>query len=459
MIVLSNNLLTTNHNIPINNTDHFIKRKRSLDDLLLPSLHFNSADDRIGLLSSHQESPYFFQFKRRAVTAPTSPKGYPLITPTTSPLLDKNKLTLNSPTLSQSHCFTTPTDTSYTTSLSSTNTKPSSVSLPPLKHLQLLPSPDIQEYSYQYPDTSDKTPYWRSKLIHWCKKTNSQDYGKMLDQISQTSKSLNILANVAYISSIISPKDQFYQLSNKSKEVMQMNALTSPVISDDKNDLNLPEFTPYISEKLVQSIKTKRLGKNSHKKSNSFKARELKKLLDSRNLLQSSEIGTIETSDNKVKKKNKNGKPKFKALPQQFVLRLNKQKNLASTSPGYKSIVTVNPIEISSQENSPVKSNSSPRRTSNQVRICISCHSSDSPCWRPSWSDNKHDQLCNSCGLRYKKTGARCLNNLCRKIPSKSELSLMRTNGLMNMSPNHDSKIKNLTCLFCGYIIEVRNVK
>lgn len=61
-------------------------------------------------------------------------------------------------------------------------------------------------------------------------------------------------------------------------------------------------------------------------------------------------------------------------------------------------------------------------------RVCISCGSDQSPCWRPSWSI-KEGQLCNSCGLRYKKTSARCLNKECKKIPAKGEWSLMQSKG------------------------------
>ncbi|CCD24771.1 DNA-binding transcription repressor ASH1 NDAI_0D04580 [Naumovozyma dairenensis CBS 421] len=99
----------------------------------------------------------------------------------------------------------------------------------------------------------------------------------------------------------------------------------------------------------------------------------------------------------------------------------------------------------------------SPRQHTHQqhLRRCVSCRSSDSPCWRPSWSKMKHDQLCNSCGLRYKKTHTRCLNELCLKIPTKSELSMMKTNGIdKQFVHSRGETVEGYRCLFCNYITE-----
>ncbi|KAK9345700.1 hypothetical protein V1522DRAFT_106624 [Lipomyces starkeyi] len=60
---------------------------------------------------------------------------------------------------------------------------------------------------------------------------------------------------------------------------------------------------------------------------------------------------------------------------------------------------------------SPISKPSSPSMQASHNRRCISCGSDQSPCWRPSWSIEA-GQLCNSCGLRYKKTGARMLIRL-----------------------------------------------
>lgn len=84
-------------------------------------------------------------------------------------------------------------------------------------------------------------------------------------------------------------------------------------------------------------------------------------------------------------------------------------------------------------------------------RVCISCGSDQSPCWRPSWS-SKEGQLCNSCGLRYKKTSARCLNDECKKIPAKGEWSLMLNKGLHTF----DDGEQCYSCLECGYKVEVK---
>ncbi|RCK55482.1 Transcriptional regulatory protein ASH1 [Candida viswanathii] len=83
-------------------------------------------------------------------------------------------------------------------------------------------------------------------------------------------------------------------------------------------------------------------------------------------------------------------------------------------------------------------------------RVCISCGSDQSPCWRPSWSI-KEGQLCNSCGLRYKKTKARCLNEKCKKIPAKGEWTLMQSKGMETF----EDGIEGYSCIACGWRVEV----
>lgn len=75
-------------------------------------------------------------------------------------------------------------------------------------------------------------------------------------------------------------------------------------------------------------------------------------------------------------------------------------------------------------------------------RRCISCGSDQSPCWRPSWSPSA-GQLCNSCGLRYKKTGARCTSPSCGRIPAKGEWVMMKRNASGQDPPEYH-------CLSCG---------
>ncbi|PSK40393.1 hypothetical protein C7M61_000028 [Candidozyma pseudohaemuli] len=91
-----------------------------------------------------------------------------------------------------------------------------------------------------------------------------------------------------------------------------------------------------------------------------------------------------------------------------------------------------------------------PRHGQQAARVCISCGSDQSPCWRPSWSI-KEGQLCNSCGLRYKKTLARCLNKKCKKIPAKGEWLLMQTKGKADFGDE-----KAYSCLDCGWKVEVK---
>lgn len=94
-----------------------------------------------------------------------------------------------------------------------------------------------------------------------------------------------------------------------------------------------------------------------------------------------------------------------------------------------------------------------------RAKKCMSCFSSLSPCWRPSWAPDE-GQLCNSCGLRYRKTKARCFNPACLKIPSKSEWALMVKRGevLLDMydSQGHVvGKRMSYRCLDCDSAMEV----
>ncbi|CCE88493.1 Piso0_002001 [Millerozyma farinosa CBS 7064] len=104
----------------------------------------------------------------------------------------------------------------------------------------------------------------------------------------------------------------------------------------------------------------------------------------------------------------------------------------------------------SSKSNSKSEHVHSPTK-SQAPRMCISCGSEQSPCWRPSWSI-KEGQLCNSCGLRYKKTSARCLNKECKKIPAKGEWSLMQSKG----KTIFEDGTAEYSCLDCGFKVEVK---
>lgn len=95
-------------------------------------------------------------------------------------------------------------------------------------------------------------------------------------------------------------------------------------------------------------------------------------------------------------------------------------------------------------------------------RSCISCHSTQSPCWRPSWAPEL-GQLCNSCGLRYKKTRARCLNESCLRIPAKGEWSLMKNRGKVAIKEYDDSGNEigehySYKCLHCDGEVAVDEI-
>lgn len=88
------------------------------------------------------------------------------------------------------------------------------------------------------------------------------------------------------------------------------------------------------------------------------------------------------------------------------------------------------------------------------AKKCLSCGSSNSPCWRPSW-DPLQGQLCNSCGLRYRKTKARCMNNACLRIPAKSEWALILRRGKGHFTVN-GADLECYKCLQCDHAMEMK---
>ncbi|GMM30993.1 DNA-binding transcription repressor [Martiniozyma asiatica (nom. inval.)] len=107
----------------------------------------------------------------------------------------------------------------------------------------------------------------------------------------------------------------------------------------------------------------------------------------------------------------------------------------------------IKPIDSVIQPSSPYATHSH----NGHAKKCLSCHSSNSPCWRPSWNPEQ-GQLCNSCGLRYRKTKARCTNVECLHIPSKSEWNIINKRGKIN-GASHD----HLKCLRCDSHMELKN--
>lgn len=405
------------------------QKKRSFDDLLLPSFNMNS-----GALPTTDDAPYSLRTNKRCKTAPPSPVEWTQISPLTSPV-------------TSSYC--TPQNKSLNFKSPALVTKSPEV-LPPLRHLKLLPNPHVQEYSYKYPDTCVNTSLWKQNLVTWCKQSDYTQYQNILSEVSyyapksrNHTHGLNVLAEAAKISSIVSSPDEFYELSNSSNA---KTVIVTPPTSPGK------VFTSMLSRTMVEAVKQKRVTK--HKKSNSFKARKLKKMLDNRIPL---------THEQQFESQ----KTVFRAnigptTPPASKADLSICPDSVQSSPTFVPVLSNNKviadkIEVSEDEtdqdtNHLSSPKGSPQRRNSQ-RYCVSCHCTDSPCWRPSWSGNKQHQLCNSCGLRYKKTRTRCTNSQCRKIPSKGEVALMKSNGLATFTKPDGSKVYGMACLFCAHMV------
>lgn len=123
---------------------------------------------------------------------------------------------------------------------------------------------------------------------------------------------------------------------------------------------------------------------------------------------------------------------------------------ILNPSPNYS---TISPKLPSPPPDSPEENSISgaAASSSNSRRRCISCGSDQSPCWRPSWSTTA-GQLCNSCGLRYKKTGARCISSNCGRIPAKGEWVTMKRYAAAD---SRSGEKLRYNCLSCGGLVEV----
>ncbi|CCH61668.1 hypothetical protein TBLA_0F01250 [Henningerozyma blattae CBS 6284] len=264
-----------------------------------------------------------------------------------------------------------------------------------------------------------------------------------------------------------------------------------PLLTPSKSSQDILSFTPVVSTKLIQLVKAKRnehqyTVSKKHKKTDSFKALQLKRLLDTRAsisapdlvpnkpLLRHEDATANSPSPSPSPSRSRSASP-----TRQFVMKLQNYsspnaspttspRSSRSTSPSRQSHSHLH-LHSHLHSHSPSPSHSQPqtipehatenvsetkeppRPSRRHHRQCLSCRSTDSPCWRPSWSGLKTQQLCNSCGLRYKKTKTRCLNNDCRKIPTKSELIIMKNNGQVQETTNNTT-ITGYTCLFCNHI-------
>ncbi|KAF9925642.1 DNA-binding transcription repressor [Linnemannia zychae] len=77
----------------------------------------------------------------------------------------------------------------------------------------------------------------------------------------------------------------------------------------------------------------------------------------------------------------------------------------------------------SSSAGGPPKKSTKTRESKATTKKCEACGASETPCWRPGYT--AHSALCNSCGLRYKKSNVFCPKVGCKYIPLKTEYAAM----------------------------------
>ncbi|KAF9393626.1 DNA-binding transcription repressor [Mortierella sp. AD011] len=80
------------------------------------------------------------------------------------------------------------------------------------------------------------------------------------------------------------------------------------------------------------------------------------------------------------------------------------------------------------QSGSTPKKAPKPKEGKMTTKRCEACGASETPCWRPGYT--AHSALCNSCGLRYKKSNVFCAKVGCKYIPLKTEYAAMEADRL-----------------------------
>lgn len=131
----------------------------------------------------------------------------------------------------------------------------------------------------------------------------------------------------------------------------------------------------------------------------------------------------------------------------------HKSKSSATTATTFTNSIAATDSTTNSTTTSNSTTHSTPNPPFHAKRRCISCHSDQSPCWRPSWNVLA-GQLCNSCGLRYKKTSARCLNSVCGRVPAKGEWLSIKNSAVRNEKTGK----MEYKCFYCGGEVEVKRV-
>ncbi|KAF9949693.1 DNA-binding transcription repressor [Mortierella alpina] len=83
-----------------------------------------------------------------------------------------------------------------------------------------------------------------------------------------------------------------------------------------------------------------------------------------------------------------------------------------------------------SPKKTPAAAPKPPRTPGPGQKHCEACGATETPCWRPGYTAST--VLCNSCGLRYKKSNVYCTKLSCKYIPLKTEYAAMEAERVQN---------------------------
>lgn len=277
----------------------------------------------------------------------------------------------------------------------------------------LTTDPDVQSSCMLYPDTAPRTT-WRPQMYAWMKK----NYPQKLREISQ--------ASVAPLHPLSSDPSHHYDTTSPPRRAGSVGSAGSSAVSGSHRRLsheNKPYSRPQNDDHHDPSMIL--TASSSSATSASSSSSSYSSTTQEHNAQNYSYSHTQSTSAYA----NPANLPfttsaKLPSPPQSPELSPNSRQD-HKTTPSNNNHHHHHPHHQNSNYTFSVKMGSN---SYHHRRRCISCGSDQSPCWRPSWSPSA-GQLCNSCGLRYKKTGARCTSPSCGRIPAKGEWVMMKRNA------------------------------
>lgn len=468
---ISNNMSSSNLLHPLIHNDTTIKRKRYLEDL-------EPLDENKRARTAPPSPPLATVFTRRSLS-PTPPSSSTSFKPLTS-------LPLSSPPKNH-HALATP-KTSPLSLADHALTTSNNVNKPQESE-QLLPSIDfkylkqndryggISNHSLEYPDTCINDDDWRLNLELWIEKNFPEKFNNLKNLLRFDKPGFELLNDAIFLTELKEQLDRetryrkpkftskiSKKMSSTKRYYQEPHHQTKRFYSDHSDDeVSIPASTHFMDSNSSPIALTSQLNSavNFPYESNyTYSSAE--------------HTPTSPTASTSIQGQQHISLPPIRTGESKSLNHYQDQFRYAKASQPHQhqhphaqgnhphhNYQAARDIVIETNNFIHTQNHKGPNHTytihhhNQNKRKCISCGSDQSPCWRPSWSTSA-GQLCNSCGLRYKKTGARCMENDCRRIPAKGEWTAMKSRGKVEITDGDGHSHLGYKCLHCGGEVEVK---